>query len=162
MQHGRNASQVIENKYVVMITPELAIAYAQARYTVQVNGREIILPAGGNSDELRDLLCAEDVASCALVTAFNPLGHKTDMAENRRLQHQLVQTAARRWRYYSAAGSDPAGQWPPEPSLLILDIKLEQARELARAYRQNAFLYGEDGRTKLIAVDASQQPLLDV
>lgn len=145
-----------------MLTAELAQAYAHAVYTVWINETEIRLPAWGESTELLQLLRAEDVASCALITAFNPHGRKTDAAENRRLQQQLIQAVINRWRYYSAAGSDPAGQWSAEPSLLILDIDLEQARALAEAYRQNAFLYGEADRTKLIAVDTSQQPLLDV
>jgi hypothetical protein len=38
-------------------------------------------------------------------------------------------------------GVDPAGEWPGEPSLLILSINLEAADVLGRAFRQNAFVW---------------------
>jgi hypothetical protein len=36
---------------------------------------------------------------------------------------------------------DPKGKWPDEPSLLVLDISLQQARWQARLFKQLAFVY---------------------
>lgn len=43
--------------------------------------------------------------------------------------------------YVAGEGRDPTGEWPAEPSLLVLGIKLSDGDHLARKYRQNAFVW---------------------
>jgi hypothetical protein len=42
-------------------------------------------------------------------------------------------------------GVDPAGDWPAEASVLILDIERDEALKLGRLWEQNAIVCGERG-----------------
>lgn len=45
--------------------------------------------------------------------------------------------------------------WPPEKSLLILEIEREEAHELGRQFGQNAIVYGKSGGTpELLMISA--------
>ncbi|MCB0640039.1 MAG: DUF3293 domain-containing protein, partial [Phaeodactylibacter sp.] len=58
---------------------------------------------------------------------------------------------ARSLSYFPGAAGADAGDWPPEPSLLIPDLPLETAQLLARQFGQLAFLYGElDSLSRLL------------
>lgn len=74
----------------------------------------------------------------------NPGAQRLSEAENAKrmavLKAWLVQHG---YRYYPAVGLPPADQaWPPEASLLILDISDAQAQALGARYGQLAWLAG--------------------
>lgn len=122
-------------------------AYRLAEYTVETaQGRRAI--AIGKADAALDAaLAASGVTTrWALVTACNPLGLPVGAAENQqhatRLAARLVGDGI---RTLSAVGGDPSGQWPAEPSLLLVDPPMDYAEALARELRQNAILRGQPG-----------------
>lgn len=146
------------------ISIELSKSYFSTIFKVIDKDLEVILPQPGADapDTLRRLHERYDVKSSALLTAYNPYSEKTDDAANVRAQAALVEEIRRHWEFLPGEGCDPAGVWPPEPSILILGISLEEARGLARKYRQNAFVWGDaHGRTHLIAGDPAEQRMLE-
>jgi len=42
-------------------------------------------------------------------------------------------------------GRDPRGEWPAEPSVLVLGISRREAEILGRSYEQNAVVFVERG-----------------
>ncbi|MFZ5467553.1 MAG: DUF3293 domain-containing protein [Pseudomonadota bacterium] len=55
-------------------------------------------------------------------------------------------------RHFSAVGLPTAeDHWPPEPSLLILDLAPEQAAQLAEHFGQWAWVSGEAGQPAELA-----------
>jgi len=132
-------------------TPELETAYRRALYRVDDAGRVIELRIGTVNSAGAELLQRHGVTGAALVTACNPGSRPTPAAQNGRAQRALedaVAAAGHRW--LPAAGLDPDGVWPVEPSLLILGIDRHRAAELARRFGQAALLWlGADGAPEL-------------
>lgn len=82
-----------------------------------------------------------------LLTACNPRSQRFSKAANRRLRHQLEALVQRRgYASLPGYGTDPAGRWGVEESLLIFGMGAAEALALARRFGQNALL--------LIAADA--------
>lgn len=133
------------------IPRELFEAFHATRYIVHAEGREIVLRAEGQSEELRQLLMEHGVSSCAFLTAFNPYSEKTDSQINAANQQRLLrQIRDNNWKYYEGEGRGTSPEDWREPSFLILGISLAEATELAKYYQQTAFLYGQaDGATRL-------------
>jgi len=126
------------------ITEEKTDAYYAAGYRVFTQAGEVILPACGDAP----------VQRAALITAYNPFGQQVLPATNQSNQAQLLIDIESRWNYLPAEGYDPSGQWPAEPSLLVLGISLDGALGLGRKYEQNAILYVDDaGHANLYACD---------
>ena len=48
---------------------------------------------------------------------------------------------ARALRHWPGHGADPTGQWPPEPSRLIVGLDFDAAHLLADRFGQNGFLW---------------------
>jgi hypothetical protein len=79
-------------------------------------------------------------------------------SENLRRQMDLICSVGGKWVFYPGEGINDKGDWPAEKSILILDISLEQAREIALKFEQTAFLFGDNlDKTELIATDAEEQ-----
>jgi hypothetical protein len=89
---------------------------------------------------------------CAFITACNPLGEPADEATNIRRQEafaDLLRQRGQQWQ--TGAGCDPKQAWPCEPSFLVLDLSLEDAKALGRQLRQNAIVWcGADKVPQLI------------
>jgi alpha/beta superfamily hydrolase len=122
-------------------------AYRLADYSVEtaLGTRAIAIDRG--DPELDHALVASGIrANWALITACNPLGLPPGEAENRERQAQLAaQIATDGHTALPALGGDPAGQWPAEPSLLLVDPPAGYAEALAHHYVQNAILIGRIG-----------------
>jgi len=128
------------------ITEEKADAYFAAGYRAFTQTGEIQLPACGKAK----------VQRAALITAYNPFGQQVLPELNQSNQAQLIVEVESRWNYLPAEGYDPSGQWPAEPSLLVLGISLEDALELGQKYKQHAILYVDDaGHTNLYGCDGN-------
>jgi len=140
------------------ITKELSEAYFTSKYVVSCGHGKIILPACGDSADLRALLQKHNTNSCAFITAYNPESIDTDLEINETNQMKLLSEVSTNWDYYQGYGVDQNEQREPEPSLLILGISLDEARKLSHRYHQNAFLFGRvTGRTELIATNPEDQ-----
>ena len=142
------------------ISPRLSKAYFSTIFKVIDKNIKVILPQPGadGPDTLARLHERHHVKSSALLTAYNPYSEKTDNAANARAQAALIKDIKGHWEFLQGEGCDPAGIWPPEPSILMFGISLEEARTLAQKYRQNAVVWGgAQGRTHLIAGDPAEQ-----
>ncbi len=126
--------------------PALARAYRDAIYRIETPHGALDLAIGRHTPELDRLLEAAGAQCWAYVTAVNPASIRLDDQDNaRRMKRLDAELARRRWRWRPGESLDPLGQWPPEPSRLLLDVALEDARDLARRFGQSAFVAGTRG-----------------
>lgn len=119
-------------------------AYLKAEYRIHADA-PFSLRVGTYSEALHALYARTHIRSAALITPYNPLGQLLNDHENRlrleALAHVLV---AHGLVSIPAEGLDPQGKWPPEQGALVLDIALEQAREIGREFRQNGVLWCDE------------------
>lgn len=133
------------------IDPETLKAYEATDYRVEWPSGDFVLKIGQRSRELARLYEAAGVTSAAYLSAWNPFSQPTPAEANdaaaARLDAKLAdvaKAAAPGW------GADPTGVWPPERSTLALGLSLEDARRLARCFRQNGFVWcGPDATPRL-------------
>ena len=130
-----------------MPVPDSVIAaYRAARYVVFADNGPI-MRVGEPCPELDELLEAEGAATAAFVTAFNPSGLQRHESENFEAFGRLCDFVnATPYRIYLGQGSDPKGEWPPEPSLLVVGISRADAESLGRRFGQLAIVFVEKGR----------------
>ena len=82
----------------------------------------------------------------AFITACNPRSVLLSDEENTRGMADLEKAVRQGgWRYFHGQGVGKDRRWPPEPSLLIVEIKEPEAVELAKAFGQNAIVAGRSG-----------------
>jgi len=77
-----------------------------------------------------------------VLTAWNPYGERRSDAENEATQDELI-AKINKWTllHEPGHGADPTGEWPPEPSQLVLGLDLQSAESLGREFRQNGFVW---------------------
>jgi len=127
-------------------SPDLEAAYRAARYRVDTPDGSLELEIGRPAPELDRLLATARVERWAYLTAVNPASIRLEEAENRRRLSRLdLEIARRGWSAHPGAALDPHGEWPAEPSRLVLGLDEAAAREVARRFGQNAFVAGERG-----------------
>jgi hypothetical protein len=146
-----------------MITKELSDAYYGTDYIIFMEDENLVLGALGQSARLESLMKEDGVSTCAYITAYSPDSKVVSPDENTRNQKALIaDISSKHWKYYNGEGKHPSNNWPAEPSILIMGIKLKEARDLALRYRQIAFLFGTSGgKTKLIATNEKEQHKLE-
>jgi len=127
------------------IDPSLLAAYLGAEYVV-FSEPAISLRVGQRSEALEALLDDAGAETAAFVTAANPGGKAADPGENA-LSTEALLLAQREAGYacIPGVGRDPGGEWPAEPSVLVLGISRREAEVLGRSYEQNAVLFAEKG-----------------
>ena len=110
------------------------------------------LRVGAASTECDALMLAQGVISAAYLTAWNPHSSLVSEVENIAAQDRLRQELSTAgFAALDGEGVGHTGDWPPEPSLLVLGIPRNEATRLARKYRQNAFLWIARGQaTELV------------
>ncbi len=126
-------------------------AYEETEYRVFGN-MPMTLRIGVRHALLACLHLEHNVECSAFVTAANPLGILNSDAENARYQTALSEELTLKGlRFISGVGQHPSGQWPGEPSFLILGLSLEAASQLGVQYKQNAIVWcGNDATPQLI------------
>jgi len=119
--------------------PGLECVYRAAEYCVHGDGPCGVLRIGEASPWLDALL--PDGAGAAFLTGWNPLGSLQDPAANRAANARLAERA-RALGIASIAGTGraPDGSWE-EQSLLLVGLSATQAMELAREFRQLAYVW---------------------
>ena len=118
-------------------------AYRRTRFWVNGPEGRFFLRHGSPSPQLDRLLASAGVTAWAYVTACNPGSIPLTAGENdERMQRLEADVVAAAYAFWPGEGVGAVGDWPPEPSLLILGIEEEAARELGRVHGQKAILAG--------------------
>lgn len=147
-----------------MHDPELEAAYRSTTYAVIVPGCEPITIRCGARCLALDLLLAESRAvDWAFITACNPRSTPLDDDANaERMLRLETLVRGRGLACVQGEGRADDGDWPPEPSLLVIGIAEADAVCLAREFEQHAIVSGRrGGEARLVWVDdgpADQPP----
>jgi len=122
-------------------------AYRRTRYRILLPGAVIerrIGRADPRADaQLRSAGCQRD---WALVTAWNPRSESCGEAANRERQAGLQRQLEQRGQpYLPARHCSPAGDWPDEESVCLIDPPEGLAAALGQAWEQDAVVTGRLG-----------------
>jgi hypothetical protein len=133
------------------IAPDLVEAYKATDFRVHTQP-PIVLKIGVASPQLAQLYSQHGTTCAAFLTAYNPYSEAVGDAENSAFQHKLSsELTSRGLAIIQGMGQDSLGQWPGEPSFLILGLALDDAKLMGAQYRQNALVWcGEDAVPHLI------------
>jgi hypothetical protein len=121
-------------------------AYEGTTYCVEDGARRVCFRIGSTSKALEALLERQGANRWAFLTAWNPASRRLSRAENDRRQTKLVDelmAAGYRCLRGEGRGTDPS--WPPEESVLALDIPKRVARRFGRKFGQLAIVTGHRG-----------------
>jgi hypothetical protein len=137
------------------LSDDLMRAYRQTSFLADTPRGRLRLGIGEKSPELEALLAAEGARSWAYVTAYNPGSSLLSDRENVQRQEALERAVSQKgFVFFRGAGVGDDGQWPAEPSLLILGVARNQAIDLGRRFGQRAVVYGEAGGSpELLAIE---------
>lgn len=124
----------------------LVESYRNAEYVV-FGDPEVVLRVGEKSAALDALLEENDARTGAYVTPANPRGEAWNAEENLAVLESF-HNSLRETKYtcYPGEGRDPKGEWIAEPSLLVVGIELDEAKEMGRKLEQNAIVFVEKGQ----------------
>lgn len=130
-------------------------AFLETHYRVHQHGPDkppLTLSVGQASPDLITLHQAHGVDRSAFLTAYNPFAKKVDEAVNLKRQEELKQElSSRSLTFLPGKGQHPTNGWPAEPSVLVLDISLEDAKVMGRKYEQAAIVWsGPTGLPELV------------
>lgn len=137
------------------LAPSLLQAYLETEYGVASSNESVAdfnLKVGAVSAHLLTLHKRQGVECSAYITPCNPLGESLCAVENEsRLTAFRAQLHKRSLLWLEGVGAHSDGQWPGEPSFLVLGLSLESAKLLAKEQAQNAFVWvGKDGVPHLV------------
>jgi len=128
-----------------MASPREA-AYRATTYAVADGAHRLAIRIGERCAPLEALLAARGLDEWAYLTAHNPRGLRADPAANAAAQARLeAELAAAGRPFLRGASLGDGGDWPPEPSLLVLGLARAEALALARRYGQEALVTGRCG-----------------
>jgi hypothetical protein len=130
------------------LTPAaLLAAYRNAVYSVHADGREVQFRVNERCPQLDEVLAALGAQSAAFITAANPRSQPFSDTENAQRNAQLASDLAHAgFHYLLGEGRDPTGQWPPEQSLLVVNIERAAASVLARQHGQYGWVLLRPGQ----------------
>ena len=130
---------------------DLIQAYRDTHFVVLEEPRFTLL-VGRRSEALAALHDTHGVSASAYVTACNPFSQALTDAQNAERMGELravVEDAGHPW--VAGVGQDPLGQWPGEPSLLVLGVTRAESEALGRRFEQNAIVFaGADATPELL------------
>jgi hypothetical protein len=141
----------------------LLTAYRATTYRVAAPGRTLALRIDQHDGQLATLLQETGAQCAALLTAWNAESQRQSPAVNAMRQQALLHDlAAGGYRCLPGTnvpdgGSGPGEDWT-EDSVLVLNLALRAAREIASRYGQNAFLWIDRHATPQLIVTAEGVP----
>jgi hypothetical protein len=119
-----------------MINPQLDAAYRATDYWVDDPRGRFAIRVGEPAAQI-------DAESWAFITACNPGSKPLTAAENAARMRQLERVVCDLGlSFLRGEGVGRDGKWPPEPSLLILDIDKISATILGQHFGQAAIVFG--------------------
>lgn len=119
----------------------LICAYRDTEYRI-AQDCDFVLEVGVASKELAGLYKSGKVSCAAFITACNPFSRQLTSAENMMRQGELTAELIRRGlAFLEGVGQHRSGDWPGEPSFLVLGLALEVAKSLGKHYEQNAIIW---------------------
>ena len=123
-------------------------AYRAAHYCVTGVADPFLLRVDAQSTDLARCHSDHGVSRSAFLTAYNPRSQRVPDEDNERA-HAHLERVLRDLGYVclDALGVDPSGEWPAEPSLLVLGAGLEDARSLGVRFGQNGLLWSDTDAT---------------
>lgn len=134
------------------LNEELIDAYRAAHYCVTGVADPFLLRVDAPSTDLARCHSDHGVSRSAFLTAYNPRSQRVPDEDNERA-HAHLERVLRDLGYVclDALGIDPSGEWPAEPSLLVLGAGLEEARGIGLRFGQNGLLWCDaDATPRLI------------
>ncbi|MCE9632384.1 MAG: DUF3293 domain-containing protein [Planctomycetia bacterium] len=139
--------------FLVMTDPALDAAYRATTYSVVMpDGTRLAWRIGEHSDALERFLAAAGHDHWAFVTACNPRSTRLDETENAVRMGELAHVVRDRGLHsLPGEGRGDGGDWPAEPSLLVLGIEELDAIELIRMFDQHAIVVGSRGSPPRLA-----------
>jgi hypothetical protein len=144
---GAAQQDPIRTRHRQVIDAATVLAYQQSEYRVH-GSVPIILQVGVRSAQLAILQQVHRTDCSAFVTACNPLGVLIDDAVNTQRQEALAAEISRLGHIaIGGLGQHPTGQWPAEPSFLVLGLSRAGAQQLGRQFEQNAVLWANADAT---------------
>jgi hypothetical protein len=131
---------------------ELRDAYRRTEYRVDEDGFAFVLLVDRHSSALLACHVACGVDCSTFITAWNPRSLPAAQDINEAAMTRLEGAVqAQGLRALHGVGVDPRGDWPGEPSLLVLGLGEAAGVELARAFDQHAIVCaGEDAIPRLV------------
>jgi hypothetical protein len=134
-------SEIAQTSSPSALDSALIEAYSATEYKVNLDP-PFALSVGIASPGLKDLYSARRADSAAFITAYNPFSHQLSEQENALRQESLKAELIKRGLHFiPGVGEHPSGDWPGEPSFLVLGIALEAAKSLGRQFEQNAIVW---------------------
>lgn len=132
---------------------ELSEAYKNTTYRVYSPIGEIDIRIGVMNPLLQELLLSNHLESWAFISACNPYSVMQDTGVNTVLNTQLEDYLSRKqYVFFKGMGVGDDDSWEPEASFMVLNIGKEDAKKLARQFKQNAIVAGEiNGLPELIS-----------
>lgn len=126
-----------------MIEADLMQAYLNTQFRVETPAGQFTIRIGATSPPLDALLEQHGVRTWAFITAWNPGSRALSDAENH-ARHAALQfrLEALGLTVLPGIGEGPDGSWPPEESVLVLDIDRTTARDIGSEFGQNAIVVG--------------------
>lgn len=135
---------------------DLVAAYLRTDYRVDDRGYTFVMRVNERSEPLRACHASFAVECSAFITAWNPRSESQSLADNEaamtRLEHRL---ASIQLQWLRGEGLDPTGEWPGEPSLLVLGLDEDAAIALGVEFGQNAVLCAASDATPRLVFCAS-------
>lgn len=137
------------------LSNELIQAFMETHYRIHQVRSEVpplTLRVGQANADLIDLHHAHGVNCSAVITAYNPHAQKVDESSNLRRQDNLKQElSSQSLVFFAAEGEHPTNGWGSEPSVLVLNLSLEAAKDIGRKYEQAAIVWnGLSGVPQLV------------
>lgn len=125
----------------------LRAAYEATAYRVAAGPRgPFVIRVGERSADADALLADAGVECWAYITACNPRSVPHSTAENAALMTRLTHVVrARGLAHMAGVGVGTDSAWPPEPSLFVLGLDVDEALALARDCDQLAIVCGRRG-----------------
>ena len=136
-------------------TATLFEAFRNTNFHAELPSGNVCIRIGAATSQLDALLQHESQHSWLYITAHNPNGKTAPAVENERAQAELArELRSRGLTFYSGHGQGDVGDWPPEPSFLVIGASEPEALELGCRFGQAAVVVGERLKAaRLIACD---------
>lgn len=112
-------------------------AYLETDYVLYYKDRKIIIKIDQNNVFLDKLLTDNNAKFCIFITAYNPQSIVFSEKENKKNQLKLINDLVN-YQFFYGEGHSLDSTWLPEKSLLVLDISINETKNLMKKYNQKA------------------------